>query len=64
MSMVRFNKSMLIDDYFDKIQLLHSGDEQTGYHYIKIDDLQQGEYKLEFLTGHEWQHFEVNVHKG
>lgn len=64
MTMLRYNRSMLIDDWFDHVKLKHSGDEQSGYHYIQVDDLQQGQYELSFLSGHGQLTFDITVHKG
>jgi hypothetical protein len=44
LSVTRSNDGLIIDDWFDKVQLMQSGDSLFGYHYLKIDDLAQGEY--------------------
>jgi hypothetical protein len=44
--------------------LKQNGDEYSGYHYIQIDDLQQGDYELKFLSGHTNLNFRITVHKG
>lgn len=64
MGLTYSQNGMMIEDWFDKIQLNHNGDEHTGYYYIQIDDLAQGDYKLNFVSGHESKEFKIQVHKG
>jgi hypothetical protein len=39
LSLTFWQNGILIEDWFDKVQLHRSGDEKTGYNYLEVCDL-------------------------
>jgi hypothetical protein len=52
-SIIRGNNEIIVEEWFNKVELNHYGDENTGYHTFKVKDLQAGKYELNFLNGNE-----------
>lgn len=63
-SLVRFIDGNVIENCFDKVQLVRNGDAESGYHSIKLDGLAQGLYELKYLNGTRFVRQQIEVLKG
>lgn len=55
---------LLIDNLFKNIKLERVGDDQNGYHNIKIAHLDAGNYYLQVASGKKVINLSIVVHKG
>lgn len=58
------NNGVIVEDWFNKLQLVHHGDEATGYNSLKVEGLQAGEYDLQYIDGHQQRLMTIKVNKG
>lgn len=63
-TLVRSLNDSVIDDCFDSIKIELIGDPDTGYHQLRVDNMQQGKYYLSIMSGYMRKVISLEVKKG
>lgn len=59
--MSRKNNGVIIENWFDQVKLNVGGEHD---YEVEVNDLAQGDYTLQFLSGYETVRMTITVHRG
>lgn len=63
-TLVRSLNNSVIEDCFSKVKIELIGDAESGYHQLRVDNMQQGVYYLSIVTGYMRKDINLEVKKG